>query len=180
MIYQSGTMEEQAILQTAARMCAAARTAPKTKGKDYIRTFVLTGQEKDALADKMDEIGLREFGEDARVWFGRDAKNVRSAQAVVLIGIDRVYRGTPRCSYCGFQGCAACKSAGASCAFAYIDLGIALASAAETAMADKLDNRIMYSIGIAAAEMSYTDNEVLWHGIPISISGKNIFFDRVV
>lgn len=29
MLYQSDYMEEKAILQTAARMCAAARTAPK-------------------------------------------------------------------------------------------------------------------------------------------------------
>lgn len=178
MMYQSDTMEEQAILQTAARMCVAARTAPKAKGKDFIHTFVLTEHEKDALADKIDEIGLREFGEESGLWFGRDANNVRSAQAVVLIGIDRVHRGVAHCSYCGFSGCAACKKAGGNCAIAYVDLGIAIASAAETAMADKVDNRIMYSIGVAAAEMGYTDNEVLWHGIPISISGKNIFFDR--
>lgn len=178
MIYQSGAMEEQAILQTAARMCAAARTAPKAKGKDYIRTFVLTGEEKDALADKIDEIGRRNFGEESDLWFGRDANNVRSAQAVVLIGIDRVYRGVAHCSYCGFHGCAACKSAGGNCAIAYVDLGIAIASAAETAMIDKTDNRIMYSIGVAAAEMGYTDSDALWHGIPISVSGKNIFFDR--
>ncbi|MDD3229476.1 MAG: hypothetical protein PHE09_09700 [Oscillospiraceae bacterium] len=33
MIYQSEQMEERAVLQTAARMCAAARTAPKAHGK---------------------------------------------------------------------------------------------------------------------------------------------------
>ena len=43
---------------------------------------------------------------------------------------------------------------------------------------DRVDNRIMYSIGKAAAEMNYADDSVLWHGIPISLSGKNIFFDR--
>jgi len=178
MIYQSSQMEEQAVLQTAARMCAAARTAPKANGKDFIQTLVLTGQEKAALADKMDEIGRREFGEKAGVWFGRDANNVRSAQAVVLIGIDPVYRGVPHCSFCGFRDCGTCKSAGGNCAIAYVDLGIALSSAAATAMIDKVDNRIMFSIGKAAAEMHYTDSEALWHGIPISVSGKSIFYDR--
>lgn len=54
MLYQSEYMEEQAILQTAARMCAAARTAPKAYGKDTLHTIVLTGEEKEKLAQKMD------------------------------------------------------------------------------------------------------------------------------
>ena len=65
-------MEEQAVLATAARMCAAARTAPKAKGIDRIVTLVLTGAEKDALADKMHEVARREFG-DAPSTFHRDA-----------------------------------------------------------------------------------------------------------
>jgi len=59
-----------------------------------------------------------------------------------------------------------------------IDLGIALGSAVSIAADDRVDNRIMYSIGKAAAEMDYNDDSVVWHGVPISISGKNIFFDR--
>ena len=57
MMYQSQQMEEQAVLQVAAEMCAAARTAPKAKGIDKICTMVLTGEEKDQLAKKMEEIG---------------------------------------------------------------------------------------------------------------------------
>ena len=53
MRYDSDEMERQAILATAARMCAAARTAPKAKGVDNILTMVLTGEEKKALAEKM-------------------------------------------------------------------------------------------------------------------------------
>lgn len=40
-----------------------------------------------------------------------------------------------------------------------------------------IDCRIMYSIGKTAAEMNF-DPGVVWLGIPLSISGKNIFFDR--
>lgn len=40
MMYQSGQMEEQAVLQVAAQMCAAARTAPKAKGIDEILSLI--------------------------------------------------------------------------------------------------------------------------------------------
>ena len=84
MKYEAGQMEEQAILETAAKMCAAARTAPKAKGLDRIVTLVLTGAEKDALADKMHEVANREFG-DTPSTFHRDAENLRAAAAVVLL-----------------------------------------------------------------------------------------------
>ena len=67
MLYNSQQMEEQAILQVAAQMCAAARTAPKATGKDVICTLVLTGAEKDALADHMDAMGAGLFNYDDTV-----------------------------------------------------------------------------------------------------------------
>jgi uncharacterized ferredoxin-like protein len=36
----------------------------------------------------------------------------------------------------------------------------------------------MFSIGKAAEEMDYSQPGVIWNGIPLSVSGKNIFFDR--
>lgn len=63
MIYTGDEMEKKAVLETAARMCAAARTAPKTRHIDGIHTLVVTGEEKDALADKMEEIGKKYFGD---------------------------------------------------------------------------------------------------------------------
>ena len=86
-------------------------------------------------------------------------------------------RGVPHCGFCGFGDCNQCKSAGGNCAFAYVDLGIAVSSAVSAAAFDKVDCRIMYSVGKAAAEMDFVP-DCLWLGIPISISGKNIFFDR--
>jgi len=177
MIYTAKQMEEQAIMETASRMCAAARTAPKACGIDNILTLVLTGAEKDTLADKMEEVALREFGENSG-HFPRDAKNLRAAQAVILIGVKRVYAGLPYCSFCGFDSCAACKQAGGKCAFTFMDLGIALCSALAIAADDRVDNRVMFSIGKVAEEMNYADSDVIWQGIPISVSGKNPFFDR--
>ena len=177
MMFSEKQMEEKAVMNTASRMCAAARTAPKARGIDNIITLVITGKEKDALADKMDAINEREF-EGTSTIFPRDAKNLRLAQAVVLIGVKRIYAGLKFCSFCGFENCDKCKEAGGRCAFNMIDLGIALGSAVSVAADDRVDNRIMYSIGKAAAEMNYADDSVVWHGIPVSLSGKNIFFDR--
>ncbi len=177
MIYDSRNMEEQAVLQTAAQMCAAARTAPKAHGKDTIHTLVLTGEEKEALAQKMEEIGNRLMGEKSSTWYGRDAANVRSAQAVVLIGAEKAYRSVPNCGYCGFVNCAACKTAGGRCAFACVDLGIAVSSAVNAACLAHMDNRIMFSIGRTVEEMAY-HGHCQWLGIPLSVSGKSIFFDR--
>lgn len=177
MLYTAKEMENQAVLEAAARMCAAARTAPKAKGMDNIVTLVLTGEEIQKLSDKMLEIGLREFGKPEG-HFTRDAMNLLQAQAVVLIGVKRAYYGLPYCSMCGFASCEACRTAGANCAFAPIDLGIAIGSAVSVAADLRVDSRILFSAGKAAEEMGYTEGSVIWEGIPISISGKNVFFDR--
>lgn len=99
------------------------------------------------------------------------------AQAVVLIGTDQKQCGVPHCGFCGFGECGGCRTVGGNCAFAYVDLGIAVSSAATVAAVDMTDNRVMYSVEKAAAEMEYGKN-MLWLGIPLSVSGKNIFFDR--
>lgn len=178
MIYQSEQMEKQAILQTAAHMCAAARTAPKTRGIDGIVTLVLTEKEKDALEEKMQEIAEREGNEAIKEWYQRDAANVHAAGAVMLVGAKKSYRGVQKCGFCGFENCGACKAAGANCAYIYVDLGIALSSAAAAAGDDRVDSRIMFSVGKAAMELAYVSEDIVWQGIPLSIGGKNIFFDR--
>ena len=53
MIYSSKDMESRAVLDTVAKVCAAARTAPKTRGMDGLVTCVLTGDEKTQLAAHM-------------------------------------------------------------------------------------------------------------------------------
>ena len=126
----------------------------------------------------MKEVGLREFGKEEG-HFTRDAINILQAQAVVLIGVKRAWYGLPYCSMCGFKNCGECKKANANCTFAPIDLGIALSSAVSVAADMHVDNRIMFSVGKVAEEMNYIeDQDVIWQGIPISISGKNVFFDR--
>lgn len=176
MRYESKEMEKRSVLETAARMCAAARTAPKTRGIDRIETVVLTGEEKDGLADKMTEL----FGitGEANAFFKRDAENVRNSEAVVLIGTKKGFAGLSVCSFCGFQNCGDCHQKGGSCAFDYINLGIALSSAAIVAQRDFVDNRIMFSIGRAWMEMEHREDDTIWLGLPLSVSGKSKYFDR--
>ena len=50
--------------------------------------------------------------------------------------------------------------------------------AAAAAADERVDSRIMYTVGKAAEEMGYVEGPVIWHGIPLSVTGKSIFFDR--
>ncbi len=56
-------------------------------------------------------------------------------------------------------------------------MGIALGSAVKTASLLNADNRIMYRIGPVAREMGLVEADVVI-GIPISATGKSIYFDR--
>ena len=112
MLIDEKSCELAAVMDTARRMCAAARTAPKARGIDHIQTMVVTGEEMEALAAEMDRLG-EELGVPS---FIRDAKNIRESQAVVLIGTSITQRGLD-CGYCGFPSCAACRDAEATCIF---------------------------------------------------------------
>lgn len=150
MIMNSIEAEEAALITVAKLMVAAARTAPKTRGEDSITTAIVTGEDKEGLAKTMDEIGR-----------GRDAGNVRDSGAVVLIGVEC---GKASLEWWPFQA-------------KLIDLGIALGSAVKVAGDLNVDNRIMRSVGLAAMKMGLVKGEDV-EGIPISIRGKNIYFDR--
>jgi uncharacterized ferredoxin-like protein len=56
-------------------------------------------------------------------------------------------------------------------------MGIALGSAVKTASLLNIDNRIMYRAGVAAREMGLIDADFVM-GIPLSATGKSIYFDR--
>ncbi len=174
MLYDERTCEEAAVMETAYRMCAAARTAPKARGIDDIETMVVTGDEKNALAEEMDRLG-EELGAPS---FIRDAKNVRDSFAVVLIGTRLTQRGL-NCGYCGFPTCKACGEAGATCAYDPLDQGIALGSAVSVAADCRIDNRIFYSAGRAALTLKMMDERVkIIMAVPLSATRKSVYFDR--
>lgn len=159
----------------------AARTAPKGKGIDDIVTCLLSQEEKVDLADKMEELseikGLK--------FLLRDAKNVRDADAITLIGLKASGVGNLDCGACGFgtckemleQGKIQKEFLGPQCMIKYLDLGIAVGSAAAKAKDLCIDNRVLYSAGAAACYFKVIDADVAM-GLPLSVKGKNIFFDR--
>lgn len=159
----------------------AAITAPKGKGVDDIRTkSIFKGsKEHNDLVEKMKEYGQKK---GLKLFF-RDSNNVSESDAVVLISVTAKSPLGINCGMCGYD----CNSIPRKkkindyfapiCCFALVDLGIALGSASKTAQILNLDNRIMYSIGATALDMGLINGDVVI-GIPLSVSSKNIYFDR--
>ena len=162
-------------------MSISATTAPKSKGENFVKTRVLTGDILKEIAATMVS-----FGE---IWnkkdFDRDARNVTQSEAVVLVGLKNAKVLGLNCGACGFPDCEALSKqkkqvgefAGPICAFRLLDMGIALGSAVKTASMLNVDNRIMYRVGVVAREMNLVDWDFVM-GVPLAVSGKNIFFDR--
>lgn len=174
MIKKSSEAEMQALEQVANLMCAAARTAPKTCGIDNIQILILTEDDVKKLIPKMIEISIR----DKRPSCDRDGHNIEKVLVCVIIGAKSNPPGL-NCGFCGFKTCEELKNKGGVCAFNSMDLGIALSSAVGIASQFHIDNRLMYSIGRASLELGLFDKDIKQAiGIPLSATGKNIFFDR--
>lgn len=162
-------------------MAISAITAPKTKGENFVQTKVLKGGILKKMAKAMFAYGEKTGKKD----FDRDSENIAASEAVVLIGVkDATVTGLD-CQACGFTDCKELgkqkktdsEFKGPICAFRLLDMGIALGSAVKTADIHNVDNRIMYRAGVIARNMGIVDWDFVM-GIPLSISGKNIFFDR--
>lgn len=167
--------KDKTLEQIAFEMCIAARTAPKTRGVDLIKTAVITGEDVDNIIKKMEEIHAR-IGRES---FKRNAESLKECSVIVLIGAQIKTNNLKPCSLCGFKDCDENEKNNAVCAFNSIDLGIALGSAVSIASDKRIDNRIMWTIGMAALELKIFDESVrMVMGVPLSAKGKNIFFDR--
>ncbi|MHB1315075.1 MAG: ferredoxin domain-containing protein [Christensenellales bacterium] len=175
MIQDSKTAETAAILATAQKMCAAARTAPKACGKDTIHTCIMTGETLHQIADEMERLGK----EHEVLFFSRDAQNLRNSTALVVIGCEIVPRMLTYCQYCHFENCKECKKNDGICVYAPMDLGIALGSAVGVAADERIDNRIFYTAGKAVLSLGLLPPEVrIAMGIPLSAWGKSIYHDQ--
>jgi len=166
-------------LRTVAELMAiSARTAPKAAGKDFVVTEIIEGDNLARLAEKMVEFGER----TGRKNFDRDGANVRDSDALLLIGLKDAKAVGLNCGACGFDKCLKPNThegefKGPQCAYRLLDMGIALGSAVKTASLLNVDNRIMYRAGVVAREMGLIDADFVM-GIPLSATGKSIYFDR--
>ena len=175
---------ESEVLETLAKsILLAARTAPKAKGVDDIVTALVEKEDIEILASAMEKLA-EEKGEGF-AFLKRDAGNLRNAGAAVLIGVKASGVAGLNCGAFGFKTCAEMLDQqkveadfkGPNCMLKYADLGIAVGAAAAKAKDFCIDNRVMYSIGAAARVSGLLDVDVAF-GIPLSVTGKNIFFDR--
>ena len=175
MILNCYDAEDRAIMRTADRMAAAARTAPKASGTDHLYCAIIDGEEKAKLAEAMRQYGAK-WGYD---FISRDGDNLDFARCVVILGMIGQPLGLRDCGYCGFDSCGACVKAGGRCAHNLIDLGIAVGSTVSIAADDRIDNRVLYSAGRVAMEIGLLPKTVTDAvAIPLSVTSKNAFFDR--
>lgn len=173
MIENERDIRHQLVLDAARRMMLAARTAPKGKGIDIIEIGVATDDDILRLSDEM----LRIAADTGLKFFLRDAENIKSAEAIVLLGTRQQVQGL-NCAHCGFATCAE-KPETVPCAINSVDLGIAIGSACATAADLRVDTRVMFSAGLAAQHLHFLGEECRCvMAIPVSASSKNPFFDR--
>lgn len=165
-------LRHQAALTAALEIMTAARTAPKGKGRDTLEIVLITGEDLEILATKMEELGKEK---DIHI-FERDANNVRHSEAVILIGSRISTLGLNYCGYCGYT--CSTKPEEAPCVFNGIDMGIALGSAAAKAADCRVDSRILYTAGKAALDLNWLPASSIACGLPISITSKSPYFDR--
>ena len=175
---------ESEVLETLAKsILLAARTAPKAKGVDDIVTALVEKPDIEILASTMERLAEKKSAGFA--FLKRDAANLRNAGAAVLIGVKTTGAAGLDCGACGSETCAEMLNRqkiegdfrGPNCMLKYVDLGIAIGAAVAKAKDFCIDNRVMYSIGAAARVSGLLDADVIF-GIPLSVTGKNIFFDR--
>ncbi|TYP56666.1 ferredoxin domain-containing protein [Thermosediminibacter litoriperuensis] len=171
---------KDAIKMAAQLMALSARTAPKAGGRDNIEIRIIEGEDLKKIAGEMYAYGEK----TQKINFDRDGKNVEDSDAVLLISLHGAKPMGLNCGACGYPECSRIPAsvngpefAGPVCAWKLLDLGIAVGSAVKTASILNVDNRIMYRIGVIARKMGLIDGEVVV-GIPLSATGKNIFFDR--
>jgi uncharacterized ferredoxin-like protein len=168
----------KAMTTVAELMAIAARTAPKAKGEDFVVVSVLEGDRLQQLGEGMIDYGRRAHDHG----FVRDGRNVLGSAAIVIIGVKDAQAADLNCGACGEDACIQINThegqfKGPQCALRVLDMGIALGSAAKVASLMNVDNRIMYRVGVVAREKELVDADFVI-GIPLSATGKNIYFDR--
>jgi len=169
-------------------MAAAARTAPKAGGKDFLEIVIVDNPDDlRAISEKMQTYAPLSTNE---AFWSRDAANCAQADALLLVGLSKFTAAGYDCGACGHPTCKEFVKAreardkdmgyaGPHCAMRLMDVGAALASAAKSASILSIDNRVQQRVGAAARALGYINAEVVM-GIPLGVYGKSPFHDRPV
>ncbi len=186
--FDSEEIEKDAVRLVAGLMAGSARTAPKGRGIDAVKTAIIDGKDLENLAETMDSRAAAQppYLEAA---FKRDAETLRKSGCVLLVGVTGMPKAIEKalnCGACGYPTCGELMKArgregkdfyGPNCIFQVLDLGIALGSAVSTARTLNIDNRMMFTVGAAARKLKLLDADIII-GIPLSATGKSPYFDR--
>jgi uncharacterized ferredoxin-like protein len=179
---------KQVATMAASLMAASARTAPKAGGKDFLEIIVITeAADLKRIAETMKAYAPKSTNE---AYWLRDADNIEHSEALLLVGLKKFQAAGYDCGACGFATCAEFQKnrtptdkemgyTGPHCVMRMMDIGVALASAAKTAGLLNIDNRVQQRVGAAARALGLIDAEVVM-GVPVSITGKSIYYDRKV
>ena len=182
------TAESDAVKSVAGLMALAARTAPKAVGLDSIKIEIVNGKDQAKIADEMMKFGK----ESGMSFFLVNGDQVRASDATILIGVEGQKTLGINCGGCGYDSCVEMAKAvtkakgskalypGPNCVFKISDLGIAIGSAVKTASIHNVDNRIMFSAGVAAMRLGHLKGCSVVYGIPLSATGKSIYFDKAI
>lgn len=188
-------MQEKGAVKEAAKIIAISiRTAPKSAGLDDIAYKILTAREKKEvcletkkIADRYKKGRAADVRKAIELDWHSDADAVDGSDCLILIGVKGRKPMGFNCGGCGFKDCREFLKAkhpetifmaGPFCIFKLLDLGIALSSAAKAASLLNIDNRIMYRAGLAGYKLGLLEGSNPIIGLPLSATGKNIFFDR--
>jgi len=176
-LYFEEDFRDETILEVAKKMMSAARTAPKARGLD---NTVIALVKRDGIKEISEKLKQMVERDNLAQFFLRDAENILSASVMLLLGTKIMPMNLKPCSMCGFKDCSEKEQhPDHPCVFNAGDLGIAIGSAVSVAMENRIDNRVMYTVGQAALEMGILGKEIkIAYGIPLSVSAKNPFFDR--
>ncbi len=174
MIYNERDLRPEAVKMLAEAVMAAARTAPKAKGRDLVEIAMVTGKDIERLSQTMLEMSA----ESGMKFLIRDAGNILHAQAVIIIGTREPATVCGlNCGYCGYATCEA-KPECTPCVMNGVDVGIAIGSACSKIADFRLDSRVLFSAGWAAKRLGIIADADMLFAIPLSVSSKNPFFDR--
>lgn len=174
MIYNERDLRGEAVRMLSEAIMAAARTAPKAKGRDLVEIAMVTDEHIEQLSQTMVEMSE----ESGMKFLLRDAENIRHAQALIIIGTREPQSVCGlNCGYCGYDTCDT-KPECAPCVMNSVDVGIAIGSACSKIADLRLDSRVLFSAGWAAKRLGLLSDADMIFAIPLSVSSKNPFFDR--
>jgi len=188
----------QSALRRVAELCTvAAITAPKSGGQLFLKgskSFLEVRLVDDSETLHRISGWIRERGHKLNnpIW-ERDADTVDRTDQILFIGLSSWYPPVYDCGACGYPTCADFMNAvpghqsssgsedwefaGPICQIRCVDLGVAVGSAAKVASMHSVDTRCQTRTAAAARHLGVITAD-LAVGLAMSVSHKNIFFDR--